>query len=526
MKLKTKLSTLLLGITSIFALTAAIVTNPNSGNAKAISVSAASVNFDFSKGVLSNNVITWNDGTLKITQKQGGSSTKPSYVSAPRWYSGHIITFNIVSDVKIESLKITCTSTKYAEDLSKSTWTGATCSLSSSTVTVIPNNGATEFSSTMKAQSRISSLAYDVQDASSTASLVSISADSTQKKVYQNQELDTSAITVTGHYDDGSEKQLYSGWTVECDTSVVATGVTATVTHTETNKTATFTVDVVEFGPGIIADGKYFISTSKVNGEGSMLSASSTSNTSSVPTADVFSTSDNSKAWTFTHIRHDSEENVYTIKCDTMSLYSINDSKGIRINTKSDDECNWQISLNTDGETYTISSLHTSKVRNLTCYNNEDWRSYAGTGAGGVQDLYLIPVSVLSGAETYAKEFLNTITCSGQGSITAAEGAWSTMETKFNALSDVDKETLASATGNDLGTDIERCIYRYEAIIMKYGTSVYNDFMSRGIVSPAHGMIKPNIVEDTPITEIIVIASISAVTLIGLFAISKKRKEN
>ena len=33
MKLKTKLSTLLLGITSIFALTAAIVTNPNSGNA-------------------------------------------------------------------------------------------------------------------------------------------------------------------------------------------------------------------------------------------------------------------------------------------------------------------------------------------------------------------------------------------------------------------------------------------------------------------------------------------------------------
>ena len=33
MKLKTKLSTLLLGITSIFALTAAIVTNPNSDNA-------------------------------------------------------------------------------------------------------------------------------------------------------------------------------------------------------------------------------------------------------------------------------------------------------------------------------------------------------------------------------------------------------------------------------------------------------------------------------------------------------------
>lgn len=246
MKLKTKLSTLLLGVTSIFALTAAIVTNPNSGSAKAISVSAERVDFDFSKGVFSNNVITWNDETLKITQEKGSSTAIPnkSYISAPRWYKYHEITFNILSNVKIEYLKITCTSNSYATALSNSTWTGATCSVSSSTVTVIPNNGVTEFTSIMGDQSRISSLSYEIQEASSTASLVSISAASTQTEVYQNQELDESAITVNGHYDDGSKKQIYSGWTVECDTSVVATGVTATVTYEKF--TATFTVDVVE----------------------------------------------------------------------------------------------------------------------------------------------------------------------------------------------------------------------------------------------------------------------------------------
>lgn len=49
MKLKTKLSTLLLGITSIFALTAAIVTNPNSGNAIEAKAEAVTTTVDGSK---------------------------------------------------------------------------------------------------------------------------------------------------------------------------------------------------------------------------------------------------------------------------------------------------------------------------------------------------------------------------------------------------------------------------------------------------------------------------------------------
>ena len=90
---------------------------------------------------------------------------------------------------------------------------------------------------------QISKVEYFIE-AEITATLQSISASSTQAEVYQNAELDTSAITVIGHYDDDSEKVLSSGWTVECDTSVVATGVTATVKYK--GFTATFTVDVVE----------------------------------------------------------------------------------------------------------------------------------------------------------------------------------------------------------------------------------------------------------------------------------------
>ena len=138
---------------------------------------------------------------------------------------------------------------------------------------------------------------------------------------------------------------------------------------------------------------------------------------------------------------------------------------------------------------------------------------------------YIYKLNDGNNAEKYADEFLSTVTCDGQGSITAAEGFWNTESTKFNALSAADKKVFSLAEASESGS-VEKCVNRYDAIVSKYGTTVYNDFMSRGIVSPSRAIFKPNIIEEAPITEIIVIASISAVTLIGLFAISKKRKEN
>ncbi len=82
-----------------------------------------------------------------------------------------------------------------------------------------------------------------------TAKLESITATSTQTQVFQGDALDESKITVMGHYDDSVDRELSTGWTVSCDTSVIANDVVATVTYTdaETNEfTDTFTVNVVE----------------------------------------------------------------------------------------------------------------------------------------------------------------------------------------------------------------------------------------------------------------------------------------
>ena len=92
---------------------------------------------------------------------------------------------------------------------------------------------------------RIDDVVFGKEKSSSTAVLERISASSTQTEVYQGEELDTSAITVTGYYDDDTEGPLAGGWTVACDTSTIANNVTATVTHTASSLTATFTVNVV-----------------------------------------------------------------------------------------------------------------------------------------------------------------------------------------------------------------------------------------------------------------------------------------
>lgn len=532
MKLKTKLATLLLGITSIFALTAAIVTNPNSGNAEAISVSAKSADFDFSKGTFSNNVITWNDGTLKITQKKGSSTTNPSknYISAPRWYAKHEITFNILSDVKIEYLKITCTSPEYANVLFNSTWTSATCSLNSSTVTVIPNNGETEFTSILSAQSRISSLSYEIQEASSTANLVSISADSTQTEVYQNQELDESAITVTGHYDDGSEKQIYSGWTVECDTSVVATGVTATVKYE--GFIDTFTVDVVEIpanktlqlvtSANELSTGDKIIIVGQTNEKYYANGALSDDYLSSIEVTTVVNNSivllDDFELLTVVKTA-----SSYKFVFENGALLSVTAAK--KLTNKGAGNAEFTIAINAEDNKATIQSKNETFGRFLYNANTPRFTTYTSDTSTSMLLPYIYKINDGNSAGKYADEFLSTVTCDGQGSITAAEGFWNTESTKFDALSAADKKVFSLAEASESGS-VEKCVNRYDAIVSKYGTTVYNDFMSRGIVSPSRAIFKPNIVEDAPITEIIVIASISAVTLIGLFAISKKRKEN
>lgn len=106
-----------------------------------------------------NPTITWSGTSCSFVQTQGTSTSKvANYVSNPRWYKSHVISFKANAGYKITKVVVTCTSNPYATELQKSTYsptetTSATVQNAAVTITT-----AGDFTITMGAQSRISSV--------------------------------------------------------------------------------------------------------------------------------------------------------------------------------------------------------------------------------------------------------------------------------------------------------------------------------------------------------------------------------
>lgn len=560
MKLKTKLSTLLLGITSIFALTAAIVTNPNSGNAIEAKAESQTYQHIFTAKPSTGDNIKLSGVSWKISATNLGSYNSQNYAGVQIGASGKngqiILTSStewnynkgtqisevrlwlntggslVTPTVTIGGVNATSDGTvvvknsKAGKDYTKATKVTFTPSETS-------NTGFVVIDVTSANAGYICAIEIDaIESTTTSATLQSISATSTQTEVYQNEELDKSAITVTGQYDDGSKKVLSSGWTVECDTSVVATGVTATVKY-EGFK-AEFTIDVIEMpssktlqlvtstselstGDKIVLvvqkDGKYYANGVLSSDYLKSINVTTAINNSIILLDD------------FELLTVVKTASSYKFVFEDGALLFVTAAKKLTNKDTGTGDTEFTIAINAEDNKATIQSKTETFGRFLYNSGSPRFTTYTSDTSASMLLPYIYKLTDGNDAGEYADEFLSTVTCDGQGSITAVEGFWNTESTKFNALSAADKKVFSLAEASESGS-VEKCVNRYDAIVSKYGTTVYNDFMSRGIVSPSRAIFKPNIVEDAPITEIIVIASISAVTLIGLFAISKKRKEN
>ena len=98
-------------------------------------------------------IITWSGTSCSFVQTKESSSTNvnSSYVSAPRWYASHKVTFTANTGYNLTKVVVVCTSNDYASALQKSTFsTGAGATVSGSTVTITTSG---DFSVTMGAQS-------------------------------------------------------------------------------------------------------------------------------------------------------------------------------------------------------------------------------------------------------------------------------------------------------------------------------------------------------------------------------------
>lgn len=118
-------------------------------------------------GTFNNSTITWSGTSCSFVQKKGSETNPPKkdYISAPRWYQNNVITFKANAGYKITKVVATCVNGKsdnykYVNALKNSTYfpaetTSATAPQSSTEVTITT---AGDFSITMSAQSRISSV--------------------------------------------------------------------------------------------------------------------------------------------------------------------------------------------------------------------------------------------------------------------------------------------------------------------------------------------------------------------------------
>ena len=150
-------------------------------------------------------------------------------------------------------------------------------------------------------------------------------------------------------------------------------------------------------------------------------------------------------------------------------------------------------------------------------------------------------VSSTEEAKAYAKEFLNTITCSGAGSVTFAINKWNTVGAETTSMEYVYSHDLTdgaknimNGTSSSSDADVLAARERYDEVLGKhgYGTAEgqYHDFMGRTPAPRGVNPLMPTIIDITKNGNnayiwIIVISAV-AVASVGAFFFIKRRKED
>ena len=118
-----------------------------------------------SNGTFANNTITWSGTSCSFVQTTGTSNMQPNtdYIAAPRWYQNNVITFKANAGYKITKVVVTCVNGKrdnykYVNALKNSTYSPAETTSATASGTEVTIMTAGDFTITMSAQSRISSV--------------------------------------------------------------------------------------------------------------------------------------------------------------------------------------------------------------------------------------------------------------------------------------------------------------------------------------------------------------------------------
>ena len=172
--------------------------------------------------------------------------------------------------------------------------------------------------------------------------------------------------------------------------------------------------------------------------------------------------------------------------------------------------------------------------QDATCLKNGTLEFYVKMNA----QLVWTQVSSTTEADEYAQTFLTTIKCTGSATnfninVWNNVSGTDSMEYKFSQLTTGAKDLLTGATASQSGSNVQKCVARYDYILGKYGygtaSGKYHDFMNR---TPAQfNALKVDIL--SPLMEsnggssalVIIIVSAISVTAIGGYFFLRKRKQ-
>ena len=107
-----------------------------------------------------NPTITWSGTSCSFVQTIGQSTTPPnnSYISGPRWYKSHVISFKANTGYKITKVVVTCASNSYATALKNSTYSPAGTTSATASGAEVTITTAGDFTITMGAKAFIKSV--------------------------------------------------------------------------------------------------------------------------------------------------------------------------------------------------------------------------------------------------------------------------------------------------------------------------------------------------------------------------------
>ena len=143
-------------------------------------------------------------------------------------------------------------------------------------------------------------------------------------------------------------------------------------------------------------------------------------------------------------------------------------------------------------------------------------------------DLELFKYTEGSGGYTvdnFVEDFLTGIVCDSTGATapTFASGySWSVLKTKYDSLTTAEKNELKNYVANANGNDEAKCVARYDYIVGKYGTTNYENFMNRTIVSHSNNLGR-QVISNNTMLLLITMATLGTFTFAAWFIHKKKQ---